>query len=101
MANGKRDIVAAKSTAVANPSERSRKESGDTRLASMPLAVLLPQLSTLSKLAEFRPSFESRLVHLQEEASRGAIAERDVELRTEAEISMLQQLLNWFSIGER
>lgn len=100
MAKGKGEIVAARSKAVSNPVGRAAKDSGDRRLASMPLTVLLPQLSSLSRLSEHRETFEARLNQLQEDASKRAIGEREDEIRVEAEISMLQQLLHWFSIGE-
>ncbi len=103
MASKGRDIVSSEAAPVAASGDRSKVfgSSNSKRLAVMPLAVLLPKLSSLSKLSEFLPAIEARLAALQEEEGKLIRAEGEGEANYEAEVSMLHQLVQWFRIGER
>lgn len=70
------------------------------RLAVMPLAVLLPSLGNLTDIHLLRPHINRRLEELQAEAAASA-GEDDNEIRRKrlAEESMLNQVLQWLSVG--
>jgi hypothetical protein len=70
-----------------------------TRLAVMPLAVLLPQLGNLSTLAQLAPVMEQRLADLQ--ADRKGTKESEELARVGSEEAMLNQVMQWLSIGNQ
>jgi hypothetical protein len=70
-----------------------------SRLAVMPLAVLLPRLGDLSVLAQLAPNVERRLADLQ--GSRQGTKESDELARVGNEESMLNQVVQWLSIGNQ
>lgn len=66
-----------------------------TRLTTMPLAVLLPQLSDVGQIADFREELEERLRDVQSMAEAG---ESEDLGRVQVEQSMLQQVLQWLDV---
>ena len=67
------------------------------KLATLPLAVLLPQLGNLSALPQFIDALEVRLqlLHADEEVG----TDGDVRKRL-GEEAMLMQVINWLGMGE-
>lgn len=68
-----------------------------SRIAVMPLAVLLPRLGDLSFLAQLAPVIERRLDDLQ--GNRQGTKESDEMARVGSEEAMLNQVMQWLSIG--
>ena len=71
-----------------------------SRLATMPLAVLLPKLGTVSTLPAHASSLERRLQSMQESNQSNAEHHLGSDQR-EAEESMLSQVLQWVELGTR
>lgn len=66
-----------------------------TRLSSLPLSVLLPPLSDVGHLAQFRAEFEERLEDVQERAETADAAEA---VNLQVEQNMIQQILQWLDV---
>lgn len=62
------------------------------KFRQMPLVSLLPQLSTVSELKQYRDIVEQRLAFLQNDDNLS------IEQNKLSEISMLQQALGWLEI---
>lgn len=73
-----------------------------SRLALMPLAVLLPKIGDLRQVAQGSDLFASRLAEIQSQNLSGVMEDEDAESvkRRSLEESMLNQVLQWLSIQE-
>lgn len=75
---------------------------GRSRVATMPLAVLLPRLGEISDLQRYAAQLERRLQELHE-AKKGFRADETEEAEEQpgksAEESMLNQVFQWLSVG--
>ena len=67
-----------------------------SRLAVMPLAVLLPALGEMSQLVSLRADIDARLAEVQADQDSGT--EEDVTKRM-AEEAMLLQVVQWLNMG--
>ncbi len=71
-----------------------------SRLAVMPLAVLLPPLGDLKNVQLIRPQITKHLEDLHAEAGTMSSEEDgEVRRRRQAEESMLNQVLQWLAVG--
>ena len=68
-----------------------------SRLSVVPLAVLLPKLGELSNLSKLAPFLERKLADLQAEQK----TDDNEAPRAGSEESMLNQVLQWLSIGRQ
>lgn len=75
---------------VKRPSPWSR-----TRLSTMPLAVLLPQLSDVGSIAQYRSDIEALLERAQDQLETSESSEPGT---AQVEQSMLQQVLQWLDV---
>ena len=72
-----------------------------SKLAIMPLAALLPDLGSLDRLAGFSASLSGRLEQLQASRVSSVGEESAEEARRISEETMLTQVMQWLSAGER
>ena len=108
------DVPKRVSGALSMPSEQSEPPASDfglrprdrrsgagqaiEKLATMPLAVLLPPQGNLNMLSSLKPHFQRRLQDLHNERAQLA---GEVSREHLSEDSMLSQVLQWLAVGER
>ena len=71
-----------------------------SRLATRPLAVLLPRLGELSRLASMAEALELRLTQAQEASVEEGSDFAEVD-RISGEQAMLNQVLQWLSLSSK
>ena len=84
------------------PAARKSAENPDykSRLATMPLAVLLPTLGEVSSLYGVSERLERRHAALLAQAAQFSGEESEEKSKRAVEDSMLNQVLQWLSVGE-
>ena len=78
----------------------SQEAARSSRLAVMPLAVLLPCLGDVSELHLVSEKLERRLANVHSQAANFAAEESEEKSARSIEELMLNQVLQWLAVGE-